>query len=177
MDGNASVGGCRSNDGDEVTCPGCCYEDLPVAWRYAFFVAQQPESQNKQMRNRSHFVDKAISKRWDKFVWASTVTRVDRATSDSLRRVFFFRVMGYRQRRYDYGNFVGGCKPILDAMKRQGVVWDDRLANCLDYYPNQFPGKDVTEEKLTEVAGTPISWTSTFSPRLGGMLICIEGIR
>lgn len=39
------------------------------------------------------------------------------ATHRPARRIVLTRIMGPRQRAYDYDGLVGGCKPIIDAMK------------------------------------------------------------
>ncbi len=50
------------------------------------------------------------------------------------RRVHITREYGQRKRAYDYGNLVGGCKPLLDAMSRVGLIVDDRPSMLADYY-------------------------------------------
>jgi Holliday junction resolvase RusA-like endonuclease len=41
------------------------------------------------------------------------------------RRVTIIRLYSGREREWDYGNLVGGCKPVLDAMKAAGLIVDD----------------------------------------------------
>jgi len=36
-----------------------------------------------------------------------------------------FKITGCRYRLLDHDNFVGGCKGVLDALKRLGVILDD----------------------------------------------------
>jgi len=35
------------------------------------------------------------------------------------------RIIRYSKRTLDYGNLVGGAKPVLDALVREGVIHDD----------------------------------------------------
>lgn len=34
-------------------------------------------------------------------------------------------ITSYRKRDYDHDNFVGGCKPVIDALVKVGWLWDD----------------------------------------------------
>lgn len=39
------------------------------------------------------------------------------------------RIFGGRQRAFDYGNLVGGCKPLPDALINLGIIVDDDPAH------------------------------------------------
>lgn len=41
------------------------------------------------------------------------------------RRVTLTRSIGYRQRAYDKDNLVAGCKPVIDALVRAGLLLGD----------------------------------------------------
>lgn len=44
----------------------------------------------------------------------------------------------------DYGNLVGGCKPLLDALVAEGVLYDDSPAWVEDHYQQTIaPKKEV----------------------------------
>lgn len=45
--------------------------------------------------------------------------------SRMLKKVTITRLYGKGKRELDYGNMVGGCKPILDILKKLGYIWDD----------------------------------------------------
>jgi len=36
-------------------------------------------------------------------------------------------LIGYRKRSLDFDNFVGGCKQLIDALTREGFIWDDNM--------------------------------------------------
>jgi len=57
------------------------------------------------------------------------------------RRVTWERILGPRQREYDEPNFVGGLKPIIDALVRVGLLVDDKPK----YYEGRYG--QVTERR------------------------------
>lgn len=36
-------------------------------------------------------------------------------------------IIGNRKRELDFDNFVGGCKQLIDALAREGFIWDDDM--------------------------------------------------
>ena len=50
------------------------------------------------------------------------MNQLNAAKSHQFRRVTIQR---YGARLLDHDNFVGGCKPLLDALTRAGLLWDD----------------------------------------------------
>lgn len=50
------------------------------------------------------------------------------------RRVLITRYYGTDERLFDYANLVGGCKPLLDALVLEGLLFDDRVKWCEDHY-------------------------------------------
>lgn len=50
------------------------------------------------------------------------------------RRLIITRLYGSRQRPFDYANFVGGCKPLVDAMVLTGLLLNDALGALEDHY-------------------------------------------
>ena len=50
------------------------------------------------------------------------------------RRVIFDRYIAGRSRRYDRANFVGGCKPLVDALRSCQLLVDDSERWLDDYY-------------------------------------------
>ncbi len=63
-----------------------------------------------------------------------------------LRRVTLTRYYTGRSQRRDRGNLIGGMKPILDALVRQGFLVDDSEQWCEDHYAQ------VRHEMLAGVA-------------------------
>jgi len=68
--------------------------------------------------------------------WARLLLReysgLKRATAK--RRISITRLWGKGKRAYDYGNLVGGLKPLLDEIVRAGLLLDDSPKCCADYY-------------------------------------------
>ena len=50
------------------------------------------------------------------------------------RRITLTRIIGKRQRQFDYSNLVGGAKYVLDACKAAGLLVDDAPRWCDDKY-------------------------------------------
>jgi len=53
----------------------------------------------------------------------------------------------------DFGNLVGGCKPLLDAMKNVGLIYDDSIAYIQDTYTQLkcSKGMEKTIVKISEI--------------------------
>lgn len=49
------------------------------------------------------------------------------AWADRIKRNQFkvVTIERYGMRRLDHDNFVGGCKPLVDALTRTAMIWDD----------------------------------------------------
>lgn len=89
---------------------------------------------------------------WQWLVKAERVNqRVVPATSASKRRVTIERVYAGRCQEMDRDNLVGGCKPLVDALVRERVVYDDKAA-WLELHVTQRRGGSnetiVTVEKI-----------------------------
>jgi len=51
----------------------------------------------------------------------------------------------------DYGNHVGGCKPLLDALVIEGLLWDDAPRWLADFY-HQETCKKGESKTIVEVS-------------------------
>ncbi|MBI4208557.1 MAG: hypothetical protein HY538_02475 [Deltaproteobacteria bacterium] len=69
------------------------------------------------------------------------------------------RIRSYRKRFLDYDNFVGGCKPLLDALKHLNLIVDDT--------PDWIE-VDYHQEKAFSQPSTKIEITWEESPRTHG---------
>lgn len=71
----------------------------------------------------------------------SHATSVTRARPKQFRRVTITR---YGVRLLDTDNLVGGCKPLVDALERAGLIWDDSTKHvAIDYNQECVPAKQV----------------------------------
>lgn len=63
----------------------------------------------------------AYSKEWEQLIWAATNCRPPSAS-----RKMRVKITASRIRLLDMDNLIGGCKGLLDAIKRLGMIVDDR---------------------------------------------------
>ena len=117
---------------------GSCGQELPPAGeRWVFALSLMPPSQNIVSGNKGSA--KARSKyrkiRGDYVLllqaWKNELKIPD---ATSCRRVSITRRYSGRSKRMDRGNMIGGCKPLLDAMTRTGLIVDDREEFLQDHY-------------------------------------------
>jgi hypothetical protein len=136
-------------------CGGDARRVVAAQWR--FFIPRQATSMNAHRQNdaRGHAYRKERD-RWEQDLRAhGRATRLPwapPAASAGIRRVTLLRLFCGRQRELDYGNLVGGLKPVLDAMVRSGWLLDDSPAYCEDHYlqrrHDMLSGIEFTVEDL-----------------------------
>lgn len=69
-----------------------------------------------------------------------------------LRRVTITRSYTGRQREFDEGNFVGGCKGLVDALVRERLLVDDTRALAEIHYVQVKSTVSATEIVIEELA-------------------------
>jgi len=110
--------------------------DAVMSARWEFLVPIEPPSQNTIASNKGAGRFRYAKVRTDFEIYFRVrivQLKIPRATRR--RRVMFTRYYtGQRARSRDHGNFIGGMKPVLDALVRQGMLVDDRPEYCEDYY-------------------------------------------
>lgn len=74
--------------------------------------------------------------------------RIPKATGR--RRLTITRYAKHERYLLDRGNFVGGCKPLLDAAIRQGLIIDDKEVHLDDVYEQQIDAKRPRTELRIE---------------------------
>lgn len=57
--------------------------------------------------------------------WESDIWKAFRLSTPKAKGKVKLKITSYRTRLLDHDNLVGGCKGILDAMKRLGIIIDD----------------------------------------------------
>lgn len=83
-------------------------------------IKRQPPSLNKLIG--MHWAVKHRLKQ----TWIGELPWLNKDERATHRRVVkFTRLIGPRERRYDDDNFIGGCKPIRDALVSMGYILDD----------------------------------------------------
>ena len=70
------------------------------------------------------------------------------------RRLEIVRIVRSKRYLLDRGNFVGGCKPLLDAAIRRGLIKDDREEWLDDHYRQEVDAARAgrTEIRVSDVA-------------------------
>lgn len=71
------------------------------------------------------------------------------AKATGRRRLTITRYVRSRRYLLDRGNFIGGCKPLLDAARLQGLIVDDTEALLDDHYVQKIDA-DPRVEILVE---------------------------
>lgn len=115
-----------------MNCPACNYDpDLCVENTYTILIEQAAQSLNavgvNSKNNRGY---RGARNRWKRKL--QPYEALPKATA--YRRIFFCRYWGKGKRAYDYGNLVGGFKPLLDEIVRAGLLVDDSPKHCSEYY-------------------------------------------
>lgn len=121
-----------------MTAASCsrCDQPLPKSDRsWSFFVPLEPPSQNKISGNkgRSRYKYKDIRDNY-RMLFENQMILLDIPPATVRRRVLVTRIFTGRSRRFDFGNLVGGCKPLLDAMTLVGMILDDKELYLEDHY-------------------------------------------
>lgn len=76
-----------------------------------------------------------------------------RDAGEPFRRAFMneprgLRIVSYRRKLMDNDNLVGGMKPLIDALKKTRLIFDDRPTMLFNNGIEQFYNKDAQWQKL-----------------------------
>lgn len=154
-------------------CRACGYDEgETVLARWAFYIPLQPPSQN-EFKGMDPHVYRKIRHTWGQWMELAK-THVAAASKESKRRVWFHRMMGAGQRSYDKGNFVGGCKPILDSMMAAGLVYNDSPWHLEEHHPPQHRAKEWDERSLSGLADTAVRCLVPYDRDAGGLVVVVE---
>lgn len=61
-----------------------------------------------------------------------------------IKRKVYGVILSYRSKQLDYGNLVGGAKPIPDALVKLGYLKDDNPTWCEFVYAQEIDGRELT---------------------------------
>ncbi len=120
-------------------CTACDFDpSLPVLATYTLVLEQSAQSLNAVGTNaKTNRGYRAARNRWARLL--KQYKHLPKATGH--RRIYFTRFWKKRKYAYDYGNLVGGFKPLLDEIVKAGLLLDDKPSVCSDYY-RQFKSPD-----------------------------------
>lgn len=111
----------------------CSYDaDADVADQWLFVADSYCPTQNSLKGNTKAGYD---YRKWRRH-WEDTFGDFFRAMPRSilLRRVTITRHYGKGRRAYDRGNFIGGCKPLIDTLVNMGALYNDNAVFLEDHY-------------------------------------------
>ena len=131
-----------------MICPACDYDDLAeVTATYTLVLHQAAQSLNavgvNSKNNRGY---RGARNRWGKLL--QPYGKLPEAKKP--RRIFFTRFWGKGKRAYDFGNLVGGFKPLLDMVVRAKLLVDDSPKHCAEYY-RQYKSPDGTDHVVVVI--------------------------
>lgn len=136
-------------------CPFCGGDpDTPIHGRWEVVLPLEPPSQNEltvkgakgAWAGRRKYTRFRDDYGWLLKSWAQGIP-----APAGRRRVIITRYYSGRGQRYDKGNLIGGCKPLLDAMVLARLLLDDREEDVEDHYgqePSSEPGVHIVLEEL-----------------------------
>lgn len=117
-------------------CPLCGGDvAAPVSARWALDLPMEPPSQNELKSNHgsSRHVYRRMREDFELMI-RSEMARQRIPKAKGVRRIKITRLMGKGKRAFDHANLVGGCKPLVDACVRAGLLVDDGPAYFKGYY-------------------------------------------
>ncbi len=122
-----------------MNCIACNYDPSAIiTGTYTLVLNASAQSLNSVgVNNKNNRGYRTARRRWERLL--KPYEKLPLATNK--RRVFFTRFWGRAKRPYDYGNLVGGFKPLLDMLVKCGLLVDDRPTFCEEYY-RQFKSPD-----------------------------------
>lgn len=118
-----------------MICEKCGYDsDLRVLKSYTIILddIELPSLNTVGTNNgRKKYKYRNWRRDWNKLL-QKYVGKIPKATGH--RHVTIIRARGKGKRAYDYGNLVGGAKPLLDMLVANGFLLDDNPKVCSEYY-------------------------------------------
>ncbi len=136
------------------SCPYCCADfDAVITKTWRFDIPVQPPSQNvvAQNKGKSRHRYKEVRDTFEYLLNAERV-RLGVPKATVKRRVIITRLYTGRGQRRDRGNLIGGCKPLVDALHRTGLLVDDAEQWVDDYYHQHKCDRSGTLIDLEEFA-------------------------
>lgn len=98
---------------------------------------------------RGRYLYYKARKNYSREAWLQEVYEAPEGWDTSKRKlVTLTRVMGYNERKYDDDNFIGGLKPLRDALVDAGLIANDN-ARSAEFKYEQVKGDPENEPMLT----------------------------
>lgn len=137
-------------------CKMCGYDARTIVTsRWQITLPISYPSQNIIKGNRQQYNKYRSFRRHIEALMLTELDQVHIPVADRARRGLLTRWWGKRKSTYDHENLVGGGKPILDVMKKLGLIVDDNPKWWQGYYKQRKSpdGKDYITIELEELEG------------------------
>lgn len=136
-----------------MSCPACGYDDsLCIQNTYTIVIPRAAQSLNQVGTNhRNNHKYRGARRSWAYYLQRHGA--LDIPPAEGKRRIFFTRHYGKRKRPFDYGNLVGGFKPLLDMIVDCDLLIDDKPKYCAEYYSQQRSdnGEDYITIRIEDI--------------------------
>ena len=103
---------------------------------YQFTIDCKIYSQNVIYNKGSYSSMRRYRSLRDEYIFSIKRVMVELRIPDAIgrRRIHVVRQFGKGKRKFDRGNLIGGCKPLLDAMRACSFIVDDTVLMIEDHY-------------------------------------------
>lgn len=138
-------------------CPQCTFDpdEEYIAWKLTY--NGKVPSQNQLKGNTRYAYN---YRRWRASFQKQLETQFAEIPKAEIARTgIITRYIGAKCRVYDLENFIGGCKPLIDVLKRNGVIVDDAPKWWRGHYhQNKSPdGEHRLEIEIRQAVPVPTS--------------------
>lgn len=141
-----------------MKCEACDYDPtICVENTYTILIERSAQSLNSVgINHKSNRGYRGARNRWKRELkrYEGKVPKAEKK-----RRIYFTRYWGKGKRAYDYGNLVGGFKPLLDEIVRAGLLLDDSPKQCEEYY-KQFKSPTKKDYVIVVIEDVAHDWTT-----------------
>ena len=137
-----------------TACAKCGHDpEAQVSASWTFDIDREVHSLNGRSVNVKGWRGGVYKRDRDAWQWALKVARINQRIpiATAKRRVTLTRHYSGKQREFDRGNLIGGCKMILDAMVRESLIVDDKAEYLEDHYGQErsdHSGMSILLEEL-----------------------------
>jgi hypothetical protein len=129
-------------------CGGRPYAPVTASWTITLKLDAPLQNNHLVNAGNSRWKYKKERQFWETYL---VLHRVNNGipVATSRRRVTIERLYSGQQRECDLPNLVGGCKTVLDAMVRAGLLVDDSPAHFEGYFRQERVAKEHRGTRIT----------------------------
>lgn len=138
-----------------TACKKCGHDpDAAVTASWEFVLEHEIQSLNARISNVGASRWRYAAER-DAWSWLVRAAKAKHGITPAAgrRRLTLVRIYARGQRELDRDNLAGGCKPLVDAIVREGLIRDDKRKWC-ELHHDQEPGTERAVRVLLEELGS-----------------------